>query len=510
MKKMFYLGLLIAGIMCSMSLAEEWQNPLVDNYQTTALWNMNTLSTLTDNKVINYDSVAYLPRTNRHLRFFNGAANGGTLISSGLGTGFGNAAQFDGVDDYAKTFITHPINNGFKFEAWVDVNSTTVNGSYLIEVPGSWYLTITDANKPGLTRINMYIADASGVFSTYCCRLAITPNAWKHITASFQNGAAYLSVDGTSQQGTANLTNTSLYKSGQLDYTWVGRHANSGYYFKGLMDDVRLSDPGAEAAAFSVYSDTIRGTQALYHFDEINGSLTPDDSSVSLRTPMDITLYNSPAINEDTYPANNADFGSHMTFDGMTTYLMKTNLLGLDPANFRVEAWVKMEPDWWTGSVGQRFFIARKNPTFWLYASIHTNNVPKITFMGWVNGVAKEIVFTGCPLTEWTHIAAEYYNGTAKLYVNGGLASTATYGPLTVSSGEALSIGSNLSGNIFWGSIDEFRLSNVVTPEAQCGDYGYLEADLDRNCVVDMLDLSIMLDDWLKCTADAPGCVDSF
>ncbi len=238
MKNKLFLSVFIVIFLASVSFGT-YTEPLQDDAQTTALWNMDTLKTLSDGKVIIYDQCTNYPRVNHHLRFFNGTANGGTTVSSL--SGFGKAASFDGVDDYAKSFIAMPIEDSFKFEAWVNIDSTTVNGSYLIEVPGSWYLTVTGAGTPGSTRLNLYIADATGTFNSYCLRLAITPDNWKHVTASFQNGIASLSVDGTGQQGTANLTNTSLYKSGQSDYVWVGRHANSGYYLKGLLDDVRLS-----------------------------------------------------------------------------------------------------------------------------------------------------------------------------------------------------------------------------------------------------------------------------
>jgi hypothetical protein len=492
-----YLNILITALIFSTSWAEDYTIPLEDNYQTMALWNMNVLSTLSDGKVINYDTFAYLPRTNRHLRFFSGSANGGTLVS-GHASGFSKAAQFDGTDDYCKSFSAFPIMAGFQFEAWINIDSSTVDGSYIAEVPGSWYLTISNTG----TRMNLYVANESGVFNSYCCRVAITPNAWEHITAKFVNGTAYLSVDGTTQSASAVLTNSSLYKAGQSDYVWVARRSSSGYYFKGLIDEIRLSDPGAQMPP-TIYSDTLRGTQALYHFDQMNENITPDDASTGRRTPMDITAYNGAMISDDgIYPNDDASFCGHVVFDGMTQYLMRYNFITeLDPTNFRVEAWVKMENDWWTGLVGQSFYIARKDPTFRLYASTDTGNVPQLNFTIYDtstgSSVAKTIKYKNCKLTKWTHVAGECYNGTMKLFVNGALAASGTLTSTSVDNSQVLSVGSNLTNSVFWGSIDEMRIANVVAPPLQCGDYGYMQADLNKDCVVNFNDLRIMVGDWL-------------
>lgn len=512
MKNYVVLSVIFAVIATvNVSRAEDYSIPLEDNYKTLFLWNMNAQSTLSDGKVITYDQVAYLPRTNRHLRYQNGSLNGGTLVS-GQSTAFGKAAQFDGIDDYGLSFASFAVKDSFKLEAWVNVDSTTAEGSYLIDVQDSWFITISDTG----TRINLYVADETGTFGTYRVRLAITPNSWKHITVGFENGTASMSIDGTTQTGSADLSNTSLYNSGAARYVYLARKTSGSNYFKGLIDDVRLSYPEAAVPA-SVYSDTVRGTQALYHFDDTisSGTLFPDDDSTGTRTPMDITAYNSPTVTDDgIYPNDDAAFAGHVNFDGMSHYLRRYNFIGIDPTNFRVETWVKMEPDWWTSTVGRTYYIARKDPTFRLYASIHTANVPQmnLTIYDTSTGVsvAKTIYYRNCKFLKWTHVAAEYYGGVAKLYINGALATSVAVVSTSIDDNQILSVGSNLNANMYWGSLDDLRISNAVMPAAQCGDFGYLQADLSRNCVVDIADLEILVGDWLKCTADEPGCVVVF
>lgn len=52
------------------------------------------------------------------------------------------------------------------------------------------------------------------------------------------------------------------------------------------------------------------------------------------------------------------------------------------------------------------------------------------------------------------------------------------------------------------------HIVDPTVPE-ECGDWGYLKADLDEDCYVDFNDLLIMSEDWLLCTdpADPLNCV---
>ncbi|MHC4738055.1 MAG: hypothetical protein ACYS9Y_04030 [Planctomycetota bacterium] len=50
---------------------------------------------------------------------------------------------------------------------------------------------------------------------------------------------------------------------------------------------------------------------------------------------------------------------------------------------------------------------------------------------------------------------------------------------------------------------------NVAPSAVQCGEWGYLSADLDENCIVNLSDLAKFADLWLSCTEPYnPDCVD--
>ncbi len=491
-----------------------FETPLTDTYQTMALWNMNSLSTLSDGKVINYDQDTW-GRLNRHLQFFDGVGVHGGTLAAGQ-SGFGNAAQFDGVNDFAKSFTAVPITAGFKLECWVMLDSTKTDINWIAEVPSVWRLY----SDTSATRINLIVYDANGNPGTQL-RLAIAPNAWRHITASFENGVASLSVDGTTQNGTVTLPTTQMNKTGLTDFVWVGSFGGTQRFFKGLLDDVRLTDPAGQLPVWAaVHEDTVRGTYALYHLDEITGGLTPDDNSAGKRSALDLTAYGNPTLVDDgDYPKGNSAFGSSVSFNGMGDYFqcLAPMPYGIDPSNFKVEVWVKMNPQWYTIQ-GGLYWIVGHDSMFRIYAEA-TGTPPtlggaRLRFYVWPSdgGAAVLTTIASGALDEWTHLSCEFYNGVTKIHVNGVQKATNTLPTTDARIGTSqMRVGTfNGTSRFFWGQMDELRISSVVMPDPQCGDYGYLESDINKDCVVDILDLRMILTDWLKCTADEPGCVAAF
>lgn len=514
----FFRVLSVCLLALSPLVMAAYESPLTDDYQTIALWNMDSTRTLSDGKVIVFDQDSNITRTNRHLTMYDGDTGNGygaTLVDSK--TGFSKAMQFDGVNDYAKSFIRFPINAGFKIECWVKLDSTKTDINWIAEIPSVFRL-YSDTNA---TRINLVVYDANGNPGTQL-RKAITPDTWMHLTASFDDGTAYLSVDGTTQSGTVTLPTSATNKAGQEDYVWIGSFGGSQRFFKGQIDDFRLTDPAAEepeAPAWAkVYEDTVRGTYGLYHVDEFVGSIIEDDKSVDLnRTKLNLTTYGNPQLVDDgSYPYSDSSFGSSISFDGMSDYLRCEVMLpyAIDPSNFRVEAWVKLNPDWHTIS-GGLYWIVGNDSMFRIYAESMNGTVSgaRLRFYTWDSNGTAVLTNAACgELAGWNHIACEFYEGVAKTYINGVEKASATLSTTSAQVGtNKMIIGSyNGSSRMFWGQMDEIRISSAVMPEAECGDFGYLESDVNKDCIVDVEDLSIIVADWLKCTADEAGCESLF
>ena len=60
--------------------------------------------------------------------------------------------------------------------------------------------------------------------------------------------------------------------------------------------------------------------------------------------------------------------------------------------------------------------------------------------------------------------------------------------------------------------LDESLLASIVLmPKAGCGSYGFMKEDLNKDCVVDHLDLMMLADNWLDCTdVDGDVCQEVF
>lgn len=519
MKNIATLVLVAAVLAASVSLAD-YSAPLEDDYKTMALWNMDELKTLSDGKVICYDQDTNFSRENRHIEFFNGpdvsTDRGGSLVVGQ--SGFGNAVSFNGTTEFARSFQKIPVTDGFEIEFWVKLDSTKTDLNWIAEVPGVWRI-YAEQNQ---TRINMYVKDANDAWSERL-RLAISPDSWQHVTAGFENGTAYMSVDGTTQSTSVTLPTQTMYMSGQSEYVWLGSFGTSDRFLKGQLDDVRLSDPAAQMpeppAWESVYEDTVRGTYALYHFEEIVNSKILDDNSSGGRDSLDLNVRGNPQIGTDgTYPADNSQFANCVTLDGMLDYFDAPINPNIDSSNLKVEAWVNLDPDWYTISNSLM-------PIVWYgdMFRIHfrgqdgTLSGRRITVAVWDgNGTFTDYFLNqtcNALVDGWNYIAFEFNQGEGKLYINDVVVKTATL-PTTslnpAATGTMFVGGTSTTGRRLWGSIDEFRISNLEMPEPQCGDFGYLEADLNQDCIVDILDLKLFVADWLRCTADEPGCESAF
>ena len=48
----------------------------------------------------------------------------------------------------------------------------------------------------------------------------------------------------------------------------------------------------------------------------------------------------------------------------------------------------------------------------------------------------------------------------------------------------------------------------ISIADNDCGGWGFLDADLNRDCTVDLLDLALLGQSWLQCTLPSPGCAN--
>lgn len=111
---------------------------------------------------------------------------------------------------------------------------------------------------------------------------------------------------------------------------------------------------------------------------------------------------------------------------------------------------------------------------------------------------------------EWHHVVFTFADGTATIYVNGVQTVRRGYN-FSTGTQATFRIGRNNDANErFDGALDDMHVFNyAITPEevvdlyfAETGKavcvYGNPDGDLNNDCVVDLLDMGIMANDWLK------------
>lgn len=207
----------------------DYNFPLADDYYTEALWNMDA----SDGGIVSDQCEQNLWR-HHELQLFNGAS----LVTGK--TGFGNALQFDGVDDYAGTTYMWPKHRtGIIIELWVWIDSANTGDDYIVS-SGSWRL-YTNTNG---TRINFSVFD--GKDNNVIITRSIIRGTWQHIKAEYNEGIVSLSLNGI--VATNSTPCDKLYFDG--GYIYLGDKApNYGSAFKGKIDDLKITSPQVTSVA---------------------------------------------------------------------------------------------------------------------------------------------------------------------------------------------------------------------------------------------------------------------
>ena len=218
----------------------------------------------------------------------------------------------------------------------------------------------------------------------------------------------------------------------------------------------------------------------------------------------------SEPIETDAAIVADAKFGAgSAAINGLLTYALAGNF------NLRagtIEMWIKAD-DWYDRTY-QGLFAARVDNNHEIRIQkrgdsdkLHVYQASDAGLWGIYNAQAN--IVNG----QWHHFAWTWDVAAqmTHLYIDGQVLAQGSYGEISVYSG-ALSptfmVGSMDSSNYFDGQIDELKISDAdlyqgqsftpqTTPFADEGCFEDIPGDLNGNCIVDMLDLSILVDNWL-------------
>jgi hypothetical protein len=199
--------------------------PLRDDDSVLGLWNMDSAPS---------GIVADLDDANLG-RNCDLALSGPALVSSR--SGFGNALSFDGANDTSYTdSMVQPTE--IKIECWLYIDSGTTGDSRWI-VEGGKYGLYTDSSGTALT-FRTYDSNGSWTFVS----ADISTDTWQHVTAEFCDATVSVSVV-NEDYSLGDYSSASAGAPTLASYTgriYVGAFGTSLRFFKGKIDDMRISD----------------------------------------------------------------------------------------------------------------------------------------------------------------------------------------------------------------------------------------------------------------------------
>jgi hypothetical protein len=317
----------------------------------------------------------------------------------------------------------------------------------------------------------------------------LVANQWYHVAASYDNKTFRVFLNGVLVGSASGSCNTALAASSAL---FIGSSSGPGYYFNGLIDEVRYSNTARYTNNFIPQTTPFArdaNTVGLWHFDEGTG-LSVADSSGNANTG-DLTGH-APAwvtnggkvssINQtdfksiapiaasgsDTdyylYYGNLNEKGSPLSytatglkFDGSNDSISVNNSPSLTlTTNLTISAWIRKTSN---GSYPEIYNSGNQGNS-WILSISTLGSGNKLNFTE--IGIADNFGATTLANNVWYHVVA-VKNGDSgtnlTLYVNGVSDGTASIGTISTPSG-TIHIGSWNNGieNNFPGTMDDVRI----------------------------------------------------
>jgi len=169
-------------------------------------------------------------------------ANDGTKKASNepieVDAKIGKGQSFDGSDDYIGVNNSSSLNiTTLTLELFLNIDSSKTDFMMPITKYSNSYWVLQINSGTGTTRVLRWIANGLNHFD-----YTISTDIWKHIVITHSGTNALLYVDGVN----VSSSNQTSIPNNPVDL-FIGKR-NDGYYFKGVIDEVRISNVTRSAA----------------------------------------------------------------------------------------------------------------------------------------------------------------------------------------------------------------------------------------------------------------------
>jgi hypothetical protein len=345
----------------------------------------------------------------------------------------------------------------FTIETWARLTTSTGNYQFIIDARNStavspWFLTVDPNNKIYFFYGATLISNAS-----------ITYGQWQHYAVTRSAGVIRVFIDGIAD--TVTTTYTSAINAGVQSR--IGRATDqAGFYLNGYIDDLRITrgvaryvsnftPPTAPFPDAGPPEPDFANVSLLLHGDGANGSTTIIDSSPS---PKTVSVVGDAQIST----AQSKFGGASLAFDGNGDYLSITdsNAFEFGSGDYTIELWFYM------------LALPPANDPYALFGGLSGKNF--YFGVGTYYGVGTILIsydgFTelnqtsGASITAgaWYHTAHCRSNGTARLFLNGQVVRSGTFGSITGTTGYQVGASSFYNRSRWNGYIDDLRITKGV------------------------------------------------
>ena len=407
-----------------------------------------------------------------------------TLGGAGV---FGNAAEFDGVNEHVEVASLTSLDNPKAITAACWAKSGTATWSdygMLISKRNQFIISPT----PGTMMLTWYVIDDGGVSQTLAYNLGAIPGFdlqdWHHYACTYDPdlGIQAMYVDGVlinsiSRTFTINSDTGSLF---------IGRDDGWSRYFDGMMDDARVYSYALNAAEIAVLG-TPGSTEALvghWKLDETSGTVAADSSTYSNDGTVNGTATWTSAVHDNGLEVDYTDGDDYVEIPTPSTVLQDVTV-----NSYTVAAWFKpgsVPPGTGADNDAAYGIVIRQNLTTGI--SYWKGN---FLFAHWIDDGSGPSYGGGALWNETTKPGKFYHvagvmdrgAGTLKLYVNGILRATTNFTPGTAGYGHSTYpwlLGISSPGASSWkqpadGVIDDARIYNKALTATEIAElYGLM------------------------------------
>jgi RHS repeat-associated protein len=320
------------------------------------------------------------------------------------------ALEFDGVDDYVSLpNVVNPYSDSFSAFAWVRLDSYNGQGAQVILQQegdnGRHWLTRVSNNKL-MSNVGGYVESNTAVFAN------ANLGEWHHVGLTCNGTTLTLYIDG--QENGSDTVNPDSETANMR----LGAHkSHTDKYWDGLIDEVRIYDRVLSAEEICL----LAGPVSHWKLDDGSGTTATDACG-----HHDGTLVGVPTWEETGWQSE------ALQFDGVNDYVAVLYDADINPINFSVSLWAKVEGgqgNWRTPICSRAVddgLGGYDRTGYNLYAG--TDN----KWQFWTGASSAFDIQTGpdISLNTWTHLTATFeatsgpdgngcYIGTKTFYING-------------------------------------------------------------------------------------------